>query len=402
MKLGSLGWGRATQGRLSLADRLVFAAQAVEAIARARWRRKRSPALPVMLSPIPASPHALAATAFCESVSEPWLVNHCTRTFVWATLLAQRDGLTFDAELLHVSCMLHDLGLSKVRARRPEACFAVAGAEEAAAFASEKLRWDDRRCALLAEAISLHLNLIVAEGEGVEAHLLHEGAGFDVVGARLRQVPKPLRSEVLSTHPRLEQNARLSEVCAREADAHPDTRLGFSFRRFGARSRIEACARLHRSRTPWCRPVACKWPYRSRTQHSTGASERSQLLFRAKPTPRIEWWNRSGAPLAESPVMSTKTFDFGSQLERLMNDRRIRIAGLIAGAVIISTSLIVANVANDPANARSTKTIAVLPDSPLNIPIIRQWPYAHARQVEAVTVRAPASKPAKRVFTARR
>ena len=100
--------------------------------------------------------------------------------------------------------------------------------------------------------------------------------------------------------------------------------------------------------------------------------------------------------------MSTKTFDFGSQLERLMNDRRVRIAGLIAGAVIISTSLIVANVANDPANARSSKSIAVLPAAPLNIPIIRQWPYAPARKVEAVTVRAPASKPARRVFTARR
>ena len=100
--------------------------------------------------------------------------------------------------------------------------------------------------------------------------------------------------------------------------------------------------------------------------------------------------------------MSTTTFDFGSQLESLMNDRRVRIGGLIAGAVIIATSMIVANVANDPSYARSTKSVAVLPDSPLNIPIMRQWPYAPARKVEAVSVRASASKPAKRVFTARR
>ena len=30
-------------------------------------------------------------------MSEPWLVNHCARTFIWGQLLAQRGGLTFDA-----------------------------------------------------------------------------------------------------------------------------------------------------------------------------------------------------------------------------------------------------------------------------------------------------------------
>lgn len=102
--------------------------------------------------------------------------------------------------------------------------------------------------------------------------------------------------------------------------------------------------------------------------------------------------------------MSTTTFDFGNQLESLMNDRRVRIGGLIAGAVIIATSLIVANVSNDPSYARRTRSVAVLPDSPLNIPIMRQWPYSDARKVAAVTVRAPGAKakPAKRVLTARR
>ena len=96
--------------------------------------------------------------------------------------------------------------------------------------------------------------------------------------------------------------------------------------------------------------------------------------------------------------MSTTTFDFGRQLERLMNDRRVRIGGLIAGAVIIATSVIVANVSNNPsARARS---VAVLPDSPVNVPIMRQWPYA--RNVEAVTVRVPGARAAKRVLTARR
>lgn len=241
MSLGTRTWGRSTGGRLSLADRLVFAAQGVEAIVRARWDRSQSPRS-IELAALPTSPEANAATAFCAEVSEPWLVNHCTRTYLWGAMLAQRDGLTFDPDLFAVTCMLHDLGLAKpIRARRTEACFAVAGAEEAALFASRELEWTDVRCGQLAEAISLHLNLIVTKAQGVEAHLLHEGAGFDVVAARRRQIPEPLRTRVIELHPRLNQNHELAEVCAHEAEVNPQTRLGFSFRRFGARTRIERC-----------------------------------------------------------------------------------------------------------------------------------------------------------------
>ena len=102
--------------------------------------------------------------------------------------------------------------------------------------------------------------------------------------------------------------------------------------------------------------------------------------------------------------MSTHTFEMPSRLETLMNDQRVRIGALIAGAVVIFTSVVVVNVSNGPSRSKHTKAVAVLPDAPLNIPILRQWPYPHVRHVEAtVTVRAPASKvPGKRVLTARR
>lgn len=223
-------------------DRLAFVGQGVEALLRARRRKQRAQPNVVELATFPASPAVLAASAFCASVSEPWLVNHCARTYLWGAMLGQRDGLTFEPELLAVSCMLHDLGLAKsVRARRNEACFAIAGAEEAAVFASKELGWTDARCHQLAEAIALHLNLIVTKEQGVEAHLLHEGAGFDVVAARVRHVPEPLRIQVLSAHPRLQQNAELAEVCAEEARLHPTSRVGVSFLHLGARGRIERC-----------------------------------------------------------------------------------------------------------------------------------------------------------------
>ena len=101
--------------------------------------------------------------------------------------------------------------------------------------------------------------------------------------------------------------------------------------------------------------------------------------------------------------MSTHTFEMPSRLETLMNDRRVRMGGLIAGAVVILTSIAVVNISNGPSRSKQTQAVAVLPDAPLNIPMLRQWPYPDSRQAAAVTVRAPASKVvAKRVFTARR
>lgn len=243
MKLGSRAWARSTGGSLDFGDRLAFAAQTVEALLQARiakWR-KRTPRK-VELTTVPASPAHQAAIAFCESVSEPWLVNHCHRTFIWGVVLSQYEGLDFDTELLAVSCMLHDLGLAKpIRERRTNACFAVAGAEEAADFASRELKWSDVRCHQLEEAISLHLNLVVTKSDGVEAHLLQAGAGLDVLGVRMRQVPQGIREQVLGVYPRFDQNRKLGEVCAHEAEQHPRSRTGFTFRHFGARQRIERC-----------------------------------------------------------------------------------------------------------------------------------------------------------------
>lgn len=97
--------------------------------------------------------------------------------------------------------------------------------------------------------------------------------------------------------------------------------------------------------------------------------------------------------------MTTQTFDVPSPLERLINDRRIVIGALIAGALIIISSLIVVNVSQAPSRASALKSVAVLPAAPLNIPIMRQWPYP-APKVE--TARAPGAKAVKRNVLARR
>jgi hypothetical protein len=48
-----------------------------------------------------------------EDESQPWLFNHVMRSWLYGAKLAQRRGLTPDAELVAVSVLLHDLGLAR-------------------------------------------------------------------------------------------------------------------------------------------------------------------------------------------------------------------------------------------------------------------------------------------------
>src|SRR6266540_7329079 len=49
------------------------------------------------------------ATAYCS----PALLNHSVRAYLWAAGYGLAQGIAFDAELLYVSAMLHDLALVK-------------------------------------------------------------------------------------------------------------------------------------------------------------------------------------------------------------------------------------------------------------------------------------------------
>ena len=102
--------------------------------------------------------------------------------------------------------------------------------------------------------------------------------------------------------------------------------------------------------------------------------------------------------------MSTQTFDVPSPLERLMNDRRVVIGALITGALIIISSLVVVNVSQVPSRARALRPVTVLPAAPLNIPLMRQWPYPapKAETVKVQKVRAAGAKASKRNVLARR
>jgi hypothetical protein len=177
---------------------------------------------------IPDTGVARQASDLAHSLSEPWLFNHCQRTYVWGALLAQSEQIEFDEELLFVASALHDLGLTPSHncVDTSCACFAVEGARAAERFVTER-GWADERGQRLAQAISLHLNVSVGLSAGAEAHLLHDGAALDVIGARRREITPAILTTVLEQHPRLGFKQEMRAAMKAQARARPDSRAAF-------------------------------------------------------------------------------------------------------------------------------------------------------------------------------
>ena len=173
----------------------------------------------------PSSAICEAAEALLDRSSDPWLVNHCLRAFVFGTVLGRRDGRNPDSEQLYIACLLHDLGITEAYFSAPDECFALAGAEHAKAFLiSEGAR--SELCEAVAEAICLHINVALPSSCGDEAHLLRAGTALDVIGQRAHHIPPDVMTRTLRAYPRLDMKREVRQVMARQAKQSPDCRIG--------------------------------------------------------------------------------------------------------------------------------------------------------------------------------
>lgn len=239
--IGSAAWGRACGGRLTRSEQLLFALQTV----RAQWmlwvRHASSPAvqkrarldrIDLMCIDLPDTRTVAEAFDLLHGTTPPWLCGHTLRTWSWAAILSSIDDLKPDREALALSCLMHDLALlpaDKPTGARVCACFAIEGGRRAARFLAER-QWDTARTQVVEEAICLHMNPRVAVGEGVEAHLLHEAAALDVVGARIRDLPARAMDVVLERHPRVDFEHQMAAAMGRHATHCPPSRTAVLWR----------------------------------------------------------------------------------------------------------------------------------------------------------------------------
>ncbi len=237
--VGTWAWAERTHGRLSRRDRAHLLRQGVlarlERLPASLRRRAFGERAPLVLPDPPDSALSLLAEERARELSAPALYAHCLRTWAFAVLLAQRDRIAHDEELLYLACVLHDLGLTAAHDQRDPtaACFAVEGARAAHELLCRQGETEDRARAV-AQAITLHLNVTVPQRLGSEAHLLSKGVSLDTIGRRLHRLGAAPVRDVNVRWPREGFAEHLVSATARQAKIRPQSRsalldrLGFA------------------------------------------------------------------------------------------------------------------------------------------------------------------------------
>lgn len=174
---------------------------------------------------LPDSPMAQAATASAQSAGPALLFRHSVRVFLFASLIGMRRGLDFDPELLYVSAMFQDFGLTKA-CRHSRKRFEVDGAQAAVAFLTRhQVSQTDRDEAW--RAVALHTTFGIAREMAPVTSLLAAGVETDLLGAHFDEVAEVERLEVLAIFPRGPQfKQRIIDTFARGIARRPATTFG--------------------------------------------------------------------------------------------------------------------------------------------------------------------------------
>jgi HD superfamily phosphodiesterase len=173
------------------------------------------------LVPAP-SPATAAAREVVVHYSSAALVNHCERSYFWAASLGHLHRIAYDAELLYVAAMLHDLGLVAAFDNHL-APFEDAGGDVGWVFGAGA-GWPAERRDRVKEIIVRHMWHEVDPAVDPEGHLLREATALDIAGRNVDIWPADFRAQVLRRYPRLtlvteftaafEDQARRKPACA--------------------------------------------------------------------------------------------------------------------------------------------------------------------------------------------
>ena len=149
---------------------------------------------------IPDSSIASQATELLLTHGTEFIYNHSLRVFLFASLNGKRNQISYDAELLYVSSVFHDLGLVPHYSSADKR-FEVDGANAARDFLkshglpkeSQQLVWD---------TIALHTTIGIAEHKEAEVALLYSGVGLDVMGEGYEHLSTENREAIVGAFPR--------------------------------------------------------------------------------------------------------------------------------------------------------------------------------------------------------
>jgi hypothetical protein len=164
--------------------------------------------------------------------SEPYLFNHVMRSWLFGVLIGEGTKPAPDPELLAVSAILHDLGLTDRYSAQER--FEVDGANAARSFLKER-GIPAHQIQLVWDAIALHTTRSIALHKEPEVGVTHSGIAIDVFGAGLDLLPQDKVRVILLEFPRLSMNKKFLEDLCGVVRRKPATSYDNSLRDLGTR-----------------------------------------------------------------------------------------------------------------------------------------------------------------------
>ncbi len=239
-RLGTLNWAYTTKGRMTFRDQVAYVRSGIKVQLISRlpvWNFLHRHNLDDSVFDrvqIPDTFIVREAQAYTRNLASDEIFHHSIRAYFWGCLLnldeIGKDGKTnhrLDEETFYLSCLFHDLGLTKdFHCQNPDnGCFTLDSTRAADHFFYQH-PVSASTCDLVNNAITLHLNPEVSGSEhGWVAHYLNAGTACDVVGARYGQIARADRQHVLQEYPRGNLKQTLVEVFKQEARLHSCSRI---------------------------------------------------------------------------------------------------------------------------------------------------------------------------------
>ena len=181
---------------------------------------------------VPETPLISRAIELARDRSEAYLFNHAMRSWLFAALFAQRKQAVHDAEVLALTTILHDIGLTE--SFDGPLRFEVEGANAARAFARNE-GMDDRRTQLIWDGVALNSTPSIALYKEPEIAIATMGIGLDWGGFGYEELTDAEVAGIVEAFPRLEMKERFTHAVCRIVETRPTTTYDNFARDFGER-----------------------------------------------------------------------------------------------------------------------------------------------------------------------
>lgn len=181
---------------------------------------------------VPDTPVISHAIEFARERTEPYLFNHSMRSWLFASIIAQRNQTAHDGEVLAVATILHDVGLAEEF--NGPLRFEVEGAMAARAFARDH-DLDDRRAQLIWDTVALNSTPSIALHKEAEVALSTMGIGLDWGGWGYEALNETQVGAIVDEFPRLEMKKQFTRAVCHIVETRPVTTYDNFARDFGER-----------------------------------------------------------------------------------------------------------------------------------------------------------------------